>query len=246
MQMETVSTTTTRTIRRRAAVQALAIVGFITLIVLGIMLAIYTARFVPEAVSRVGSAAVYLAEVFTPADDEGLTVVPQIPFEENPIVATSTATTTPPATPGFIAPAVPTTPAPTLPAQPTYFGLADLSVQITAVGYLRNNNDINSFVATNDIPDDRDGLVKFTVSNRGTNQSGTYEIEIKIKTGSATDTDTGDGFNLRPGAAVSSYATFDANRRGDVDITLTVDSGNDVSDSNEGNNTATRELEVSN
>ena len=45
---------------KRAAVNGLAVVGFLALIFLGIMLAIYGARFVPDTISRLTSA-VYLS-----------------------------------------------------------------------------------------------------------------------------------------------------------------------------------------
>jgi hypothetical protein len=63
--MEITTTTTTRNPARHAAINGLAIVGFIALLVAGIALAIYSARFLPKTASRIGAAAVSLSSVFT-------------------------------------------------------------------------------------------------------------------------------------------------------------------------------------
>ena len=246
----TTKTTITRDSRKVAAIQALAVVGFITLIILGIMLAIYAARFVPVAVNRVGSAAVYLSHVFSPVQDDELTVVPQIPFDDNGVVSTSTATTTttiPVAPVATTFPSAPTTPSPVYvpPAQPNYFGQPDLTMEITAIGYLRTDGDINSFVAADTIPSNRDGAVRFIITNRGTNVSGAFNVEVKVKTSGGTDTDSAESGSMRPGTSATNYATFDANRSsGTVELTLTADSDNDVSESNENNNEDSEEVSI--
>jgi hypothetical protein len=233
----TTTTTITRNPRRLAAMQGLAVVGFITLIVLGIMLAIYSARFVPAAISRVGSAAVYLSQVFVPDHANNLTVVPQIPFS-----ATSTASTTvlANASTTVTSPLLGNTPAPVVttsgPSHPSYYGQADLSVHITEVGYLQNTGDISSFVPTKTIPSNKDGAVKFTIANNGTNVSGDFKIQVSIRTDSGTKTDTGDVVNVLPGSPTSSYAVFNANRSGTSYITLSVDTNNQISESSETNN----------
>ena len=55
--------------RRPAVVHSLAVVGFIALIGSGMWLAIYSTRYVPSVVTRLGSAAVYLGSVFNRAPD---------------------------------------------------------------------------------------------------------------------------------------------------------------------------------
>ena len=45
---------------RQAIINGLAVFGFIALIATGIWLAVYSTRFVPTVISRVGGAAVYL------------------------------------------------------------------------------------------------------------------------------------------------------------------------------------------
>ena len=54
---------------RQAIINGLAVFGFIALIATGIWLAVYSTRFVPAVVSRVGGAAVYLGSVLTPASE---------------------------------------------------------------------------------------------------------------------------------------------------------------------------------
>lgn len=238
------TTTIKRTPNRQAALTGLAVVGFITLIILGIMLAIYTARFVPVAASRVGSAAVYLSHVFSPAKDTDLQVVPQIPFD----VATSTATSTVAAstTPAVVIPAHPVTTTPGTPTQTTYpaggtqttaplYGKPDLQVTITQTGYLTTNN-TNSFVSSKTVPNNERGAVKFTVTNMGTNVSGTWDFEAVLPTTSSYTFQSDTQESLRPGEKIDYVLGFDSARNGDREITVTIDPDHHVSESNESNN----------
>ena len=56
----------------RKSVQSLAIVGFTSLIVASMWLAVYMTRFVPETVNRAGEAAVYFGSAFRTASAPGL------------------------------------------------------------------------------------------------------------------------------------------------------------------------------
>ncbi len=58
--MEIMTTTVNRNPGRRAAVNALAVVGFLALLAAGIALAIYSASYFPKIASRLGGAAVSL------------------------------------------------------------------------------------------------------------------------------------------------------------------------------------------
>ena len=70
----------------KAVINGLAIVGFVILVGAGIWLAVYSTRYVPTVVNRVGAAAVYFGSLFTSADGPTLSVVPNasttIPFGE--------------------------------------------------------------------------------------------------------------------------------------------------------------------
>lgn len=246
---------------REAAVNTLAVVGFIALVGAGIWLAIYSTRFVPAAVDRIGTAAVYLGSLFTPSKDEdpGVTVVPTetatttIPF--------GTATTTPatpepePAVPPKPAPKPAVTPAPGVTTTTTVqidgtatpaalYGLPDLTIRVTAVGYL-NTSSVDSFIEASRVPSGKRPAVKFTVGNAGTNRTGAWRLEAKIPTRRAfTYTSTAQE-SLQPGDTVDYTLGFDQADRGtDQTITLTLDSRDQVDESNESNNTARANVTV--
>ena len=264
--METTHTEThTETKTRGPAMNALAAVGFIALILLGMGLAIYAARFMPVALSNLGEAAVSLSHIFTPGEGSNVEVVNDSNYPNNAggavmlPIGTSTETTTQnpatvpatPAAPTYYAPQPtyyapqPTYTAVQVPASTNYYGDPDLTIDIVAVGYLRSSNDFNSFVETDRILSNKDGIVKFRVSNRGTDESSRFEIAIKVKTSGGTDTDSVRAPSMRPGTSVVSYGTFDANRSsGNVDITVTVDSGKDVRESNERNNDDSTDVDI--
>lgn len=250
--METVSvkTTTTTQPARQAAINGLAVVGFIALIFIGITLAIYAARYVPETVARLGTANVYLSSIFgdTPEGDGDLEVVPgdSVPFpdEEEPeaTIPEETTDTTPP---------TPTTPRPgtptvikvpvTVPVAP--YGKADLVVRITDIGYLRSS-DIDTFVKDNTVPEGKRPAFKFRVTNTGTNNTGSWEFKVKLPTTSTYTYESRGQASLAPGQYVDYTLGFDRAKDGENRVTITVDSGDDVNESNENNNTASTDIEV--
>lgn len=248
--METTTIKTTQTGSRQAAVNGLAVVGFIVLIILGMAFAIYAASFVPKAVSQIGAAAVYLSSSFSGADDADLEVVPTetVPFGNDVTTSTSTATTTVTTTvvttPGQApAPAAGQTVTTTYPTGGTFVpatltGLSDLTVEITATGYLTSSN-TNSFVKSNTVADGKRGAVKFAIINRGTNTSGTFEFTAKLPTTSSSFTfNSAKQQSLKPGERIDYVLGFDRTKSGDDrEIRITVDSDKDVNESNENNNT---------
>ena len=259
--METTTIKTTNNGSRQVAVNALAIVGFIVLVILGMVLAVYAASFVPTAVSRIGSAAVYLSSSFTSGEDTGLEVVTPnetVPLGDDVVAATSTATTDETVTPA----ATPTTPA-TTPVRPgvttttTYptgttvavpaalSGLPDLAVEITAIGYLNTSN-TNSFVRSSEIPDGKRGAVKFAIVNRGTNVSGSFKFDAKLPTTSSSYTFTSaTQQSLRPNDRIDYVLGFDKTKSGDDrEIRITVDADKDIRESNENNNTDTETVDI--
>lgn len=265
--METMHQTTVHETKTRgAAVNALAVVGFIALILLGMGLAIYAARFMPTALSGLGEAAVSLSSVFNPdgndievvADDDypnndgtvvTLPIGPSTPDTTNPSTVPSTPSYTPPPATGgpLYTPPAPTYGVITIPSggsATNYYGDPDLVIEIIAIGYLRDNGDLDSFVEDDRIPRNKDGAVKFRIANRGTDESGRFEIEIKVKTAGGTDTDTVTAPSMRPGASVISFGVFDSNRSGNVDITLEADPDDDVDESNERNNEDSEDVTV--
>lgn len=251
--METTTIRTTTGATRRAAVNGLAVVGFIVLIIIGMALAVYAATYVPSAISRVGSAAVFFSSVFQPAEDTDLVVVPPtetVPFGEDVPAATSTPTTTPvvpttgattpiQGTPVTTVIQVPGTPAP-------LSGRPDLVIENLISGYLTSSN-TNSFVKSNDIPDGKRGAVKFSIVNRGTNVSGRFQFEAELPTTRTFTYQSGNQASLNPGERIDYVLGFDKTKEGNNrTITVTVDPDRDVTESNEGNNTRSVTVDIEN
>lgn len=250
--METTTTTGARSRGKRIAVNALALVGFIALLLTGVVLAIYATRFAPEMTARLNGAAVALSSIFRPADEASLNVVQSpssFPVEEQQPTATSTEPQAPaedgesPAP----APARPVAAAPVVrevrvPVEP--FGDPDLTVRITEVGYLRTS-DPDSFVAAREVPDNRRGAVRFTVTNVGTNVSGRWDMEARLPTSPSTTFDFPTQRSLGPGDAIDFVLGFDRPRAGnDRTIAIEIDTGRDVRESNEGNNRDTATIDI--
>lgn len=247
--METTTVQTNSSPARRAAVNGLAIVGFIVLVIIGMALAVYAARLVPAAVSGIGSAAVYLSSQVFPANEgeAELAVVPDaetVPFGEDATIATSTDTTPDsPTTPGqtggtgIVAGTPSTIVIPVqVPASTNYYGLPDLVVESVVTGYL-NTSSTDSFRASDEVPGNKRGAVKFTIANRGTNVSPRFEFEVEVPTTRAYTYNSKTQQSLRPGERIEYVLGFDRARSGDNrTITIDVDPDNDVNESNESNN----------
>ena len=253
--METTTITTqTTSPARRAAVNTLAVVGFIVLIILGMALAVYAATFLPKAVGGLNGAAVYLSSIFVPAETPAqLEVVAPgdtVPFPDAPAVAATTTQAVAQAPTAIITPTqgTPTTttyptgpvPAPT----PVLSGLPDLTVSIVATGYL-TSEDTSSFIKSDTVPNGLRGAVKFTISNIGTNASGRFDFDATLPT-SRSYTFTSDSQNsLLPGGRVEYTLGFDRTRQGDDrTITITVDEDNNVKESNESNNSDAKSVRI--
>lgn len=224
-----------------AALNSLAIVGFVALIIIGILATIYAASFIPKMLrgsNSNGSAAAYLS---------GLS-------DQSANTATVTATPTTPTPTGTVTAAPLTTPTETTPAPAanpitktiykyvtvpssssvaSYSGLADLTIAIIDRGYLQGG----SFISANSVPSGYQGAVKYRISNIGTNTSGSYRVDIRVETNNGTDNDSVTGGSLPPSRSVEGTGSFDATSGGTATIRLTVDASNVVSESNENNNT---------
>lgn len=258
--METTTITTkTSPSTKRIAVNALAIVGFIVLIGIGMLLAVYAATFVPAAVNRLGSAAVYLSSVFVPAEKPATLEVVEpgttVPFPETPVVAEATTTPVAPATPAAAPAAVATpTAGPTKTTvypvgtgtkpTPVLTGLPDLTVDIVATGYL-TSSDTSTFTKSDTVPDDLRGAVKFTITNKGTNASGRFTFDAVLPT-TRTYTFTSDKQDsLLPGEHIDYVLGFDRARSGDDRvISISVDEDNDIKESNDSNNSDSVKVEI--
>jgi hypothetical protein len=249
---------------RTAAVNALAVVGFLALVFLGIMLAIYAARYIPEVISGLGSD----SDSDTAA---GIEAVPAtIPFNETPATPAPVATTsptpavTPAPAPVYQHPAATapkpapivgyqtiTTPYPTpgsvrIPTNPTLFGLPNLVTTIVAVGYVDSHG---TFFADNSIDTSDRLAVKFRVTNTGTNKAEDWKVRVTLP----TESDRSFDFNSRtqddllPNGYVDFVAHLDpgdARDEDNQDITVEADYENDVRETNESDNDARAEIDV--
>lgn len=258
MQTTTITTKDSLPVRQ-VTINALAIVGFIVLIVIGMALAIYAATFVPKAVTRLGSAAVYLSSIFVPAQVpttlEVVTPGTTIPFGETPagagIVATTTAATTTPTTPK----PTPTTPTAGATSSTVYpvgtgttpaplSGLPDLTATILSTGYL-TTSDTSSFVASTNVPSGMRGAVKFSIANRGTNASGTFFFTASLPTSRVYTFSSDRQNSLLPNEHIEYVLGFDSTNSGNArQVVITVDPDKQVVESNESNNTWTATVDI--
>lgn len=236
-----------------AAVQSLAVVGFVALVTLGMALAVYSTRFVPPVVDSVGAAAVYLGSVFTRAP-ASLSVVPTatstiISFGD---ASSTPATSTTPALPQ--APKKPVTPVAgaetaaahpiggTAPAAPS--GLPDLKVTINKVGYLATSS-ATSFVTSATVPAGSRPAVNFTIKNVGGNVTGAWRWSASIPTLTAYVYQSDPQQSLAPGDSIEYTLGFDQALKGaDKVITITANSDHAISESTTANNVASTSVTV--
>jgi hypothetical protein len=229
----------------------LAVVGFLALVAFGIYLAVYSARFVPGAVTSLDSAAVSLGSIFTPAASSTLAVVPNtstttIAFGTGTsTVATSTATTTKPV---YVAPKPGAETTATYPiggsSTATYSGLPDLAVTVDAVGYLTTDT-ADSFVAASTVPAGYRPAVEFTVKNVGTNVAGEWSFSANIPTSVGNTYDSVAQQSLNPGDSVDYTLGFDQALVGTNEpITIDVNYNNAIAESSTANNSITASVNV--
>lgn len=234
---------------RTIMIHTLAIVGFIALIGASMWLAVYSTRYVPTVVNRVGSAAVYLGSVFSSADKPTLSVIPTqvasttISFaEETPseIPAPPRPKTVPPAagekTTSTVQIAGTTT--------RTSSGLPDLIVTINAVGYLITAS-ADSFLATSTVPAGGRPAVNFTIKNIGANTSGPWRFSASIPTQTAYIYHSPPQQSLAPGDSIDYTLGFDQSNKGSGQtVSITANFDRTVTESNSNNNGASANLTI--
>ncbi len=245
------NTLSTETPSRRAAVAAFALVGFITVLGAGMWLAVYSARYVPVAVSRLGAAAVSLGSIFVPATPPGLSVVPNatttlpFPATTKSAKATSTPKTAAPqaVTPSAGKETSSVTQIGGTTAAPSLTGLPDLATTITATGYLATSS-ATSFIATSTIPKGARPAVRFTIKNIGTNATGAWNFSAKIPTATNYLYFSPTQQSLNPGDSVDYTLGFDQALPGNQTITITANASNAVKESDQSNDTATATVTI--
>lgn len=250
---------------RQASVNGLAIVGFLALVFAGMTLAIYAARFVPTAVSQVASASVYLSSFFNGTTNNQLEVVSDGTTKTNPSgttlpIAPSTTTSTI-ETPAATTPAGGTAVTPTAGtktnsayvisgSQNTQYtgaltGLSDLTVKIIGVGYLETSGVTESFVASTNVPTGKQGAVRFSVTNIGTNLSGSWNFDASLPTVPDYTFSSPNQLSLNPGEHIEFTLGYDKGRTGtNREASITVDPNKTIVESNENNNNASATIEI--
>lgn len=239
---------------RRAMVHTLAVVGFIALVGAGMWLAVYSTRYVPGVVNRVGVAAVYLGSIFnrTPAS---LSVVPTasstfISFgSASSTISTSAAARVTPVHPRTI----PTT-AGTMtdgayqisgtPATAALSGLPDFVTSINAIGYLASSS-ADSFVQSSTVPSGSRPAVSFTIKNVGTNVTGPWRFSASIPTQTAYIYQSQPQQSLAPGDSIDYTLGFDqANKGAGETISISANFDHAVAESNADNNSASAAITI--
>ena len=225
---------------KKAAVNGFAIVGFAGLLVLGIVLAVYAARYVPETLERLAGA-VYLSPSEEPVDE-----TPETPAVVTPEEEEEPAT---PSTPWQPTPTTPTTGTPIyyrqVPVTVPMTGRPNLEVDVLAVGYLRTSS-ATSFREDNEVPDGERPAIRFRVTNTGTNQSGFYDIEVEYPAEGSRDTYTiRVRESLMPKGTKDFTFGFDDPETGsNKRFTVTVDPDDDVDETSERDNDDSATIDI--
>jgi hypothetical protein len=227
-----------------AAVEALAIIGFIALLILGIMLALYGARFIPGAVSKIVHTS---STIGSPSDSDNATSTQPSYLHVTSTTAlqpsAATTTVTLPSSPQHWSAPV------TEPSQPIVthhestgykapYGNPDLATTILATGYLTGES-TDTFVPAQLIPPGARPAVKFIIANKGTNATGPWNFLAKIPTVTGTVFTSPTEVSMNPGDHVVFTLGFNQAFPGPAQtITVVADPTNVIYESNEGNNSA--------
>lgn len=215
--------------------ERIAIIGFVVVAILGIAIAIYASRFVPGALSGLAGAGSYVSNLFILEGGEGTPTIieeePEETPEEEPVETPATTTPSRPVTPR--------------PVAPVYSGLSDLTVSINAVGYCTTGAQ-NSLVPSSVVPDNaRYGGVRFTVTNVGTNFSGSWAFAIETASSPSDFYEYEGQASLAPGQSTIGTMCFPRGTRdNDGEVVVYVDSENRITESNERNNSDSEDLEI--
>lgn len=204
-------------------------IGFIVFVVLGVWFSSYMTRFVPGAINGLSEAAVYLGSQLTtspaPVASSTAPVVPIQNTEASSSTSTTDRHTSVPSAPSVPQPGNETSGAfpigSSTSASLSWHGLPDLTVSITAVGYLTSAS-ADSFVASSTVPAKMRPAVKFTIRNIGTNVSGPWCFSASIPTQTAHLYQSKAQQSLNPGDYIDYTLGFDqANTGANQKVSIT-------------------------
>ncbi len=89
--------------------------------------------------------------------------------------------------------------------------------------------------------------MKFTITNKGTNVTGAWRFKAELPSSPSQTFTSPRQESLQPGDSVDFVLGFEKPKEGDDrEITITVDSDKDVSESNESNNEDSAAIDVTN
>lgn len=244
---------------RQTIIHTLAAVGFVALIGASMWLAVYSTRYVPGVVNRIGSAAVYLGSVFTPSP-ASLAVVPSptasttISFGDASSTVSTPVSSTTTKTVATTKTVIPTAGSQTsgtyqiggtvAPTSPVLYGLPDFVANIDAIGYLATSS-ADSFIASSTVPFGNRPAVRFTIRNTGTNVSGSWRFSASIPTQTAYIFQSQPQQPLAPGDSISYTLGFDqANKGAGQVVSITANFDKTVAESNPDNNSTSAKLTI--
>jgi hypothetical protein len=245
------NTSETRVFNRPAMVNTLAVVGFVALVGASMWLAVYSTRYIPTVVGRLGAAAVYLGSVFNTAEGPSLSVIPTasttIPFGNG---TTTEPVDTTPTSPKPVTPTAGDRTSGTYPingtpaTSPVLSGLPDFVVSIDTLGYLATAS-TDSFVASSTVPSGSRPAVKFSIKNIGSNVAGAWRFSASIPTQTSYIFQSPTQQPLNPGDSIDYILGFDqANKGADQMISITANFDRAVSESNANNNSASAKITI--
>lgn len=247
---------------KQAATNGLAVVGFITLLILAVVLAGNAARYIPTlvngAVNGLSATVIGITSIFIPAEGDIIVVETSTttPTTQFPIVLEPTEEEKEkPKTPTVINPTpggetiVVTEQNPGAPVSDPN-GLPDLVPTVLATGKLVGGYAAHNFVATSVLTKDDRIAVKFAIENKGTKETGTnwrFNVIMPTETTYIFEGKTEHVQNLLPGEKIEYVIGFDRPKIGtDLQIAIAVDHNKGVVESNENNNGAFVKITVTN
>ena len=244
---------------KQAATNGLAVVGFITLLILAVVLAGNAAKYIPTivngAVNGLSAAVIGITSIFVPAEGDIIvvetgTTTPTTSFpivltpEEEPVTTPAPTNPTPGGETIGVTPQGPTAPI----SDPN--GLADLAPVVIATGKLVGGYAAENFVATSELSKSDRIAVKFAVENKGTKETGTnwrFNVIMPTETTYIFEAKPEHVQNLLPGEKIEYVIGFDRSKVGtDLQIAIAVDHNKGVTESNESNNGAFVKITVAN
>jgi hypothetical protein len=244
--LQTSGKTPAQNATRKAAMNALAIVGFLVLVILGILLAIYSSRFIPDAVNKLtfknpvpnqeGNAQLATIPATTLPFAEGTSSVVSLP-QVTPISNSAVRGTTSYASTNSSAQAAAY-------QAPKLYGLPNLTTTIIATGFLANGT-TESFVPAQVIPAGARAAVRFSIANTGTNVSGPWQFSAGIPTQNGYVFTGPVEQSLAPGDHIVFTLGFDqANLGANQPIVVTADPQGHVAESTEVDNSRSATITV--